>query len=225
MRWMRSRARIERVIWGSWLHPSPHSGPILYQYVRPSRAGYGGAMHALITLMLALLSPLAFAGPVSVSQGTVSLMQIKAETAKVPATISGVTGSVDLSAGTGELTIPVSAWDSQLEIRNTNVRTAFFEAAANPTATFKLTSLTLTDGQGEAKGTLEMFSGSVPVQATVKVSTDEAGQTQVVTTEPFEVSISALGLSEQLKALMKLCAHPSGNDGVAGSVALTLAKQ
>ena len=182
-------------------------------------------MTHLLTLLLALASPSAFAQTVSVASGTVSLVQIKAETAKVPATIAGVTGTVDLAAGTGTLTIPVNAWDSQLEIRNTNVRTAFFQAATNPTATFELESLALTDGAGTATGTLKMYTGSVPVQAAVKVSTAADGTTKVESTSPFMVSISALGLSEQLTALMKLCAHPSDVDGVEVSIALTLAKQ
>ena len=187
--------------------------------------GYGGAMKPILLLLASLFGPPASAEAVAVTAGTVSLVQVKAETAKVPATITGLTGTVDMAAGTGTLTIPVSAWDSQLDIRNTNVRTAFFQATANPTATFELESLALTDGAGSAKGTLTMFSGSVPVQAEVKVSTDEQGLTQVATTAPFSVSISALGLSEQLTALMKLCEHPSVSDAVEVSISLTLAKE
>ncbi len=187
--------------------------------------GYGEDMKTTLALVLMFLSPAAFADAVAVSSGTISLVPIKAETAKVPATITGVTGSVDLEKGTGTLTIPVGAWDSGLEVRDHNVRTAFFQAAANPTVTFELESLSLTQGAGKAKGTLRMYSGAVPVEAEVKVSTDEQGLTQVVTTQPFSVSISALGLSEQLVALMALCAHPSVADAVEISVALTLAAE
>jgi len=180
-------------------------------------------MKHLIIIMVTFLSPAALAGAVAVSSGTVSLVQVKAETAKVPATITGVTGTVDLAAGTGTLTIPVSNWDSALEVRNHNVRTAFFQAVDHPNATFVLESLSLTEGTGTAKGTLSLYSGSVPVAATVTVSTDAEGRTQVQTKDPFSVSISALGLSEPLAALMKLCVHPSVNDGVEISVSLTLA--
>ena len=107
---------------------------------------------------------------------------------------------------------------------NHNVRTAFFQAVANPTATFELESLALNAGVGEAKGTLKLYSGSVPVVAAVKVSTNADGATEVVTTAPFKVSISALGLSEQLTALIKLCAHPGVGNEVDVSIALTLAK-
>jgi len=182
-------------------------------------------MKMMISLLFVFFSQVASAGERAVSSGTVSLVQIKAETAEVPATIVGVTGSVDLAAGTGTLTIPVSAWDSELEIRNNNVRNTFFQVAEHPSVTFSLESLALTDGAGIAKGTLSMYSGSVPVQASVSVSEGPDGVTAVKTTEPFFVSISALGLSEPLKALMKLCAHPSVSDAVQVSLSVTLAKE
>ncbi len=187
--------------------------------------GYVRPMKNVFVIVFALLSPAALAEAVGVTSGTVSLVQIKAETAEVSATIPGVTGSIDLEAGRGTLTIPVAAWDSRLKVRNKNVRTAFFQAVEHPTATFELESLVLTDGVGKAKGTLKMHSGSVPVEADVKVSTDDQGLTQVVTTAPFSVSISGLGLAKQLEALIKLCRHPSVSDSVKVSISLTLAKE
>jgi polyisoprenoid-binding protein YceI len=183
------------------------------------------AMRTFLTAFTLLVSTPALADAVAVSAGTIQLVQIKNETAPVAATIAGVTGSVDLAAGTGELTIPVRVWTSGLEIRDNNVRDTFFGAVEHPTATFTLSSLALTDGAGQAKGTLALYSGSVPVEAAVKVSTDADGTTKVETTTPFSVSIAALGLSESLVALMKLCSHASVNDAVEVSVTLTLAKE
>jgi len=182
-------------------------------------------MRVLLSLSCLLWSGLALADGKTVSSGTVSLVQVKNGTAEVPATIAGVTGSVDLEAGTGTLTIPVNAWDSALEIRDNNVRGTFFHADAHPTATFTLESLALTDGQGAAKGTLTLYTGSVPVEAKVKVSTTEAGATQVETIEPFSVSIAALGLGEALTAVMQLCGHQSVDDAVKVGVSLELAAE
>lgn len=181
-------------------------------------------MRTVLTCLLFSFGSSALAAPVAVTAGSVDLVQIKNETAEVPASIQGVTGTVDLEAGTGELTIPVRAWDSGLELRDNNVRGTFFQATEHPTATFSLTSLVLEDGAGTAKGTLTLFSGSVPVEASVKVSTDDAGVTTVKTTAPFSVSIADLGLSDNLTALIKLCAHQSVTDAVKASVTLTLAK-
>lgn len=182
-------------------------------------------MRSVITMFLLFCSSPVFAGAQSVSSGTVSLIQVKNETAEVPATIAGMTGSVDLEAGTGTLTIPVNAWDSQLEIRDLNVRNAFFNAETHPTATFTLESLALAEGAGTAKGTLSLFAGSVPVEASVKTSTGEAGTTIVETTEPFVVSIAGLGMAEPLAAVMKLCGHQSVSDAVKVSIKLELAAE
>ena len=187
--------------------------------------GYDGAMKPILLLLASLFSPAVSAEAVAVTAGTVSLVQIKAETAKVPATITGVTGTVDLAAGTGKLIIPTSNWDSGLEIRDNNVRNVFFQPKPHPPAVFTLESLALSEGVGKAKGTLTLYLGAVPVEAEVKVSTDEQGLTHVATTAPFSVSISALGYSERLTALMKICEHPSVSDAVEVSISLTLAKE
>ena len=182
-------------------------------------------MRLLMSLGCLVWSSMAFAGAQTVSSGTVSLVQVKNGSAEVPATIAGVTGTVDLEAGTGTLTIPVNAWDSALEIRDNNVRGTFFQADAHPTATFTLESLSLTDAQGTAKGTLTLHSGSVPVEATVKVTSSEDGTAKVETVEPFSVSIAALGLGDALTAVMKLCAHQSVDDAVKVGVSLELAAE
>ncbi len=204
-----------------WLEPS---GAARCTTSSAGRVRYSISMRTVLTSLLFLFGTSAFAAPSSVTTGSIQLIQVKNETAEVPASIQGVTGTVDLQAGTGELTIPINAWDSALKVRDNNVRGTFFQAAEHPTATFTLASLTLQDGVGTAKGTLKMFSGSVPVEASVKVTTDEAGVTTVQTTAPFSVSISGLGLSDNLTALMKLCAHKSVTDAVNAQVSLTLAQ-
>ena len=108
-------------------------------------------MRTLFTTLFFLLSPAALAAASTVGSGSIQLVQIKNETGEVPASIKGVTGTVDLEAGTGELTIPLSAWDSGLEIRDNNVRGTFFKATEHPTASFTLESLAL-DGQAQYTG-------------------------------------------------------------------------
>ena len=176
-------------------------------------------------------------GPPPVTKGTIStaelkLIQVKNGSAEVGATITGVTGSLDFSPGVaaGELKIDVSTWASGNEGRDNNVRGTFFQAVEHPEATFTLESLENlpekpllidTEANAVAKGTLSMYAGSVPVSANIKISRTETGYS-LQTTEDLTVSIEGLGMSENLTALMALCAHQSVDDTVRIGVNLTL---
>jgi len=172
----------------------------------------------------------------TVSAAEVKLIQVKNGSAEVGATITGVTGSLNLLPGdtaSGELTFDVGTWASGDAGRDANVRGTFFKAAEHAEATFTLESL---EGMPEkpmlpdttatavAKGTLALYAGSVPVSANVTLSRSTDGYT-LQTTEDFTVSIAGLGLSENLTELMVLCAHKSIDDSVRVGLDLTLSAE
>ena len=169
----------------------------------------------------------------TISSAAVSLVQVKNGDAEVPATITGVTGALNFASGEaagGELKIDVNTWASGDAGRDINVRTFFFKGADHPEATFTLESLENlpekpllagTEASAVAKGTLSLYSGSVPVSASVNIARTETGYT-LKTTEDFTVSIAALSLGENLAELIKVCAHESVDDSVRIGVDLSL---
>lgn len=169
------------------------------------------------------------------TSGEISLVQLKNGTAEVGATFDTPKGTFKAD-GSGSFEIDLGSWDSELELRNERVRSTFFHAAEHPTATFTVSSLTPDQADmpldssiatsasrtGVLKGELSVYSGKTEVEIPVRLAHPDVETFVLSTTAPFQVSIEALGLNENLQALMVECAHESIGDAVDVSFVINL---
>lgn len=181
--------------------------------------------------------PAPAASPLTLKSGSINLVQLKNGSAEVPATFATPTGTLS-PQGSGEFEIDLGSWDSALELRDTRVRETFFHATEHPKATFKATALTPekpemplnssiavgASHKGVLKGELSLYSGSTSVEIPVSMAQSAPGEFTLSTPAPFQVSIEALGLNENLQALITECAHESVGDAVDVSFELVFAE-
>lgn len=115
------------------------------------------------------------------------------------------------------LTVDLNSIDSQLEPRDNNIKTAFFEVA-KPNFAKAGVELSLTRETLEALKKKEPFvqevTGSLTLHGTKANFTAKAflspgknGGLRVVSQQPVEIHMDTWGLGANLTALMKLCGH------------------
>jgi hypothetical protein len=175
-----------------------------------------------------------------VTNSLISVSVVKDGDVQVPGKLGGAGGILTFADGAalqglaGSFTIPVSSWDSGLELRDTRVEDIFFEKALHPEMSYRLVSL---DGlppepvavggsvEGTAVGRLTVGGTSIDTSAKVKLSRLTATDFSLDTVEPFYVSIDAIGRKNPLLLLIKECNHKSIDDNVQVSVRLELGPQ
>lgn len=94
---------------------------------------------------------------IPLTAGRVDVVSIKNGSAEVPARFEVVQGQVSIDpmaveATTGSLTIALSSWTSDLELRDTRMKELFFGVAEHPSTTFELTAIDAPSGKLEKVG-------------------------------------------------------------------------
>jgi len=177
------------------------------------------------------------AGVFAVVGGSLEIETIKNGAAPVKGNLGDLSGTFHfedaaLRGGiTGELDIPLSTWDSGLEIRDQRVQELFFKVIDNPTLSFALTSFTAEgeDGvgvgesiEGIATGFLDVRAKKIELATQVRISRDAPKRYTIQSVQPFTVSVEEMGLTEDMKALIKACGHASVDDTVKINLNLNL---
>ena len=163
-------------------------------------------------------------------EGSLRVVTTKNETVEVLAEIEGLRGRLqvaDVEAWTaidGELSAPLRAWNSDNELRDERILETFFRAEEHPEARLLFAGIQDVDPaalrtEGSSAlvlGQLAVAGGEIPVEARVRIVPlpGDAGGYRVESEEPVTLSIQALGLREQLAALVTLCGHQSVLDTV-----------
>lgn len=170
-------------------------------------------------------------------QGTINLITMKNGTVEVPGRFERVAGEITLSdvdawqGIDGEVTVDLSSWNSDLELRDSRVKELFFEVADYGEATLSLSGLTGLSSAGlpvnstvkvSMRGQLALHGATRDLSIPVAIKRTGREAFQVTTPEPFEVKISEFDYGEPLAALIKECAHESISDVVKVSVDLML---
>ena len=158
-------------------------------------------------------------------QGEIEFVSIKNGDTPVSATIRDIAGAIRLGdkaedgvhSAEGALTIPLTAVDSQLEIRDQRIMDVFFHAQETPSASFTIDGVKMPEGNagaGWVDGTLTIGPYTQDVRGHFLGSSEEEGSWSFESGEPMVVSIESLGMGSRLKALMELCGHRSIDDSV-----------
>jgi hypothetical protein len=158
-------------------------------------------------------------------QGEIEFVSIKNGDSPVSAVIRDITGAIRLGEkaedgvhrAEGALTIPLTAVDSQLEIRDQRIMNVFFHAQETPSASFAIDGVKMPEGNegaGWVDGTLSIGPYTQDVRGHFLGASQEEGSWTFESGEPMVVSIESLGMGSRLKALMELCGHRSIDDSV-----------
>ena len=158
-------------------------------------------------------------------QGEIEFVSIKNGDSPVSAVIRDITGAIRLGEkaedgvhhAEGSLTIPLTAVDSQLEIRDQRIMDVFFHAQETPSASFAIDGVKMPEGNegaGWVDGTLSIGPYTQDVRGHFLGASQEEGSWTFESGEPMVVSIESLGMGSRLKALMELCGHRSIDDSV-----------
>ena len=173
----------------------------------------------------------------TVTGGSINVVTVKDGNAEVPGRVDGVTGSFRFEDGaltkdlSGDLSLDLSSWNSDLEERDNNVKKHFFDMASHGTATFSLTKVdgipeegivVGSDADVDAEGWLKMHGAEVAVKTKVKIKRSAEKEFEIDSVEPFYVSIDDLGMTDRLKALIGVCGHQSVDNNVKINVNLSL---
>ena len=169
------------------------------------------------------------------SKITVSMVKDKDFAAPVTATLGLRDGRLALDAAGGpsaKLSVDLMAFDSGIPLRNERVQKILFETSGVGWDTAELTIAKLPDDavaalreKGKAlhvtvDGELKMHGKTSKVSAAVDATTAPDGSISVRSSAPFEVKVSELGLTDNLKRLSSLCMHDSIEDAVKVELAL-----
>lgn len=173
--------------------------------------------------------------------GSVGIISIKNKTAEDPgAPVMGgflangsltISDFANLSGIDGQVVVPVKSWGSANEVRDERIQRTFFEGEAHPELTFEFASVEGVPAGGlvvdkgvdvTVKGRLGMHGQTQDVTVPMRATTYAKGHTKLTTDAPFDVSIAAFGMGEQLQALITECGHASVEDTVQVTVDLTL---
>ncbi|MED5370619.1 MAG: YceI family protein [Myxococcota bacterium] len=166
--------------------------------------------------------------PLTVRGGQLQLVQIKNGSAEVGATVDAPTGQIAFSGKPSELSIPVSTWNSGMELRDQRLHDTFFHAGEHPNATWTVTFPEMPALEQGASTTLPLsgevafYTGKAPVSFEATLTRTGETTYTLASKAPFEVSIAAAGLGENLQALITECAHESIGDAVKVSGSLEL---
>ena len=160
----------------------------------------------------------------AIFEGQIEFVSLKNGDSPVPGTIRGITGSSPAVLGDdgvtslgGVVTIPLTAIDTALEIRDQRVMDTFFHAQETPTASLELKQMKLPSSDAGGMwidGTLQIGPFAQDVRGHFRGERQEDGSWSIESGEPMIVSISSLGMGERLMALMTLCGHKSIDDSV-----------
>jgi polyisoprenoid-binding protein YceI len=162
-----------------------------------------------------------------IHSGEISVISVKNGDTDVPATFTSVTGDLAFQDGrrqvglSGTIQVGLNSFNSGLDLRDTNVKSHFFDVAQHPTSSLVVKSLEGLPGEGVQVGSsspatltgeLDVYGTIQAVTASVLLSRTDEHRYVLETTQPFEVSIEKLGMAERLKLLMTACNHKSVND-------------
>jgi polyisoprenoid-binding protein YceI len=176
--------------------------------------------------MTALIAAKSFAAKPSAS--AIYLTIVKDSNIPVKASVNVKGGRIDLTdpaKPVGDVTLDLNSFDSGLPLRNDRVKEYFFRTEKNgDTATFKLTmipadAIATLRAQKHAdsvviSGDFTLNGVTVPLSVAVNLTFTELGTLSVKSVTPAKVSISKLGLNENLTALTTICQHKSVDDDV-----------
>jgi hypothetical protein len=177
------------------------------------------------------------AGVFSVVGGSLEVETIKNGAAPVKGNLGELKGTFHFDDAalrgdiTGELEVPLSSWDSGLELRDQRVQDLFFKVATNPSLSFSLTGFSSEDedgvGVGEsidgiATGFLDVRSKKIEISTKVSISRSAPKRYSISSVEPFTVSVEDMGLTKDMEALIKACGHASVDDAIKISLNLDL---
>ena len=160
--------------------------------------------------------------------GEIEFVSVKNGDSPVSAVIRDISGVIRLgeksengvTSASGSLTIPLTAVDSQLELRDQRIMDVFFHAQDTPEASFTVSGVKMPEGaDGEANagwvdGTLAIGPYSQTVRGHFLGTHHGAGGWTFESGEAMVLSIESLGMGSRLKALMELCGHQSIDDSV-----------
>jgi len=160
--------------------------------------------------------------------GEIEFVSVKNGDSPVSAVIRDISGALRLGEkaengiheASGSLTIPLTAVDSQLQLRDQRIMEVFFHAQDTPEASFTVSGVKMPEGEegqanaGWVDGTLAIGPYSQAVRGHFLGTNDGAGGWTVESGEPMVLSIESLGMGSRLKALMELCGHKSIDDSV-----------
>ena len=163
--------------------------------------------------------------PAGEFSGEIEFVSVKNGDSPVSAVIRDITGAIRLGdkgdngvhAAEGALNIPLTAVDSQLQIRDQRIMEVFFHAQETPAANFAVSGVKMpegTQGAGWVDGTLSIGPFNQSVRGHFMGKSDTEGSWSFESGEPMIVSIESLGMGSRLKALMELCGHQSIDDSV-----------
>lgn len=158
-------------------------------------------------------------------KGIVDIVSTKNGTAEVPGRFEGVTGSVSTSnpatwAGLdGKVDIDIRSWNSGVELRDTRVKTTFFECDSFGVATFDVDGVSGLPADGmpigaEApaatlNGKLSLHGVTHDVALPVKIKRVAEDAFTVESTAPYALNSDEYGLTERREALRQECQHDS----------------
>jgi hypothetical protein len=156
--------------------------------------------------------------------GDLSFITVKNGDLPVAASLVGFAGQAEagpvengVMTLSGTLEVPLSAWTTQLEIRDQRILETFFGAEANPVAFFKLKRMSH-PAPGTAgmwiDGTLEIGPFSQDVRGHFRATSGKDGTQNLESGEAMIVSIAQLGMGDRLASLISLCGHKSVDDSV-----------
>lgn len=157
--------------------------------------------------------------------GVLDVVSTKNGTAEVPGRFEKVSGAIStpdltkLTALDGKVDVAIGSWNSGVELRDTRVRTTFFEEATFGTATFDVNGLTgLAEGglavgapavEAKLVGKLSLHGVTRDVELPVKIARVGEQAFTVESTAPYALNSDDYGLTERREALRQECAHES----------------
>ncbi|MEE2750379.1 MAG: YceI family protein [Myxococcota bacterium] len=154
----------------------------------------------------------------------------------VGATVAGIKGEVNvLNLETweglrGEVSVPISSFNTGLELRDERIQDVFFNREAWPDVVLKFAapagfSRPLVVGDAQAltvPAEISVGGGEGAVTLELDVALEEDGRYSVTTRTPAVLSIQGLGLSDALAQLVTLCGHESVRDEVRVDIRATV---
>jgi hypothetical protein len=171
-------------------------------------------------------------------EGSLRVIATKNETVEVAAVVGEMRGYLQVAdaekwtALDGSVTVPLSSWNSENELRDARILETFFQADQHPEARLLFAGIegvdpsllrTVEGSPALVQGRLEVAGGWVPVEAPVRIALAGGdGEFLVESVEPVSLSIQGLGLSDRLAALVTLCGHQSVLDTVSVEISAVL---
>jgi polyisoprenoid-binding protein YceI len=149
------------------------------------------------------------------SESTIWFVGIKDNAIAVPGRFRELRGALSAVQGRAWIEISIASLSTELEERDSNLRTHLFEADRFPIARLLVDGVRGPDSlppvggsvQGEAFGTLEIRSDRVDLALPIRISREAAGRLRVTTMRPLILTAEELGLARPLATLKAACGH------------------